>query len=69
MADAASAFVNPLNEENLREINLALSRLDELDVQLSMAESAGFSIADQREQSIAQRAQLMKIKQVYFPNR
>jgi len=58
---------NPLNEQDLADIKNALKDLDDADQQAQTAMRAGIDVSEQIKQIKDKRAQLLKIKQVYFP--
>lgn len=60
---------NPLTPEHLDGINEALARLDLARQQIVLAKAAGLDTSQLEGDEQATRAQLMKIKQVYFPGR
>lgn len=59
---------NPLTPEHLQQINDALEKLDVAEKQAKLAERAGFDVSSQFQQIADNRARLLQVKQVYFPN-
>jgi hypothetical protein len=62
-------LLNPLTDEHLTKINQHLAALNAADIQITMAEQAGFTLPGRRDEVAKARAQLTAIKQVYFPGR
>lgn len=60
---------NPLTDEHLDNIQLALAKLDLARQQIVLAKAAGLDTSQLEADEQATRATLMKIKQVYFPGR
>lgn len=58
---------SPLDYAHLANINNALRALDQAEHQANLGVQAGFDFATQLQTIQAQRAQLLKIKNVYFP--
>lgn len=65
--DKGKQMAGPLVETDLESINLNLERLLAADEQIKLAAQAGLDVTAFQEQSRAQRQQLLKIKQTYFP--
>lgn len=59
---------SPLNEAHLRDINASLEAIDRIQKQVDLAERAGIDVANQKKVLADKRDQLLKIKNVYFPN-
>jgi hypothetical protein len=58
---------SPLTFQHLTDILAALRALDQAEAQADLAQAAGFDVTVQRQRMADQRAQLLKIKNVYFP--
>jgi hypothetical protein len=63
------AFVMPLTEEHLNEINNALSDGELAQKHIEMAKRAGIDVSQHEAQHTENMQKLRQIKQVYFPNR
>lgn len=59
----------PLTETDLEQIKANIQALDIADDAIKTAKQAGLDVTAQEENSKAQRAELLKIKQAYFPGR
>lgn len=57
----------PLTETDLADINANLERLQLAESEIKRAEAAGIDVSQFRKQTNESRAQLLKIKQSYFP--
>ena len=57
----------PLTEQDLEQIKANITQLDIADDAIKTAKQAGLDVSLQEEESKAQRGQLLKIKQAYFP--
>lgn len=57
----------PLTDTDLASINDNLNLLLVADEEIKLAAQAGLDVESQRELVRSQRAQLIKIKQTYFP--
>lgn len=60
---------NPLSEKHLQDINDHLANLTKADAAITKAEMAGIALPGRRDDVAKARAQLVAIKQVYFPGR
>lgn len=60
---------SPLNEENLQQITQALETIRVGLEHVALAKSAGIDVKAQEDSLRASQAQLLRIKQVYFPGR
>ena len=60
-------MAGPLGAKDLSQIQTNLDRLQLAEDEIKMAEQAGLDVSLFREQARTQRAQLLKIKQTYFP--
>lgn len=58
---------SPLTFAHLDQINSALRALDQASAQAELASQAGIDVSNQLSLIASQKAQLLKIKQVYFP--
>lgn len=57
----------PLGDEDLTQIQTNLDKLALAEDEIKLAEQAGLDVSQFRETARTQRAQLLKIKQTYFP--
>ncbi len=60
-------MADPLTEKDLEQINDNLTQLAVADDAIKRAEQAGLDVSTFKVQSRDQRAQLLKLKQTYFP--
>ena len=60
-------MAGPLGAKDLSQIQTNLDRLNLAEDEIKLAEQAGLDVSAFREQARTQRAQLLKIKQTYFP--
>jgi len=60
-------MAGPLDDNDLSKIQTNLDKLQLAEEQIKLAEQAGLDVAQFRETARNQRAQLLKIKQTYFP--
>lgn len=60
-------MAEPLTPQDLEEIKANLTQLDIADDAIKTAKQAGLDVTGQEAESKAQRIQLLKIKQAYFP--
>jgi hypothetical protein len=58
-----------LTDEDFEGIKQRLADLDVAEREIERASQAGIDVSEQRKTAKAQRAQLLKLKQVYFPAR
>lgn len=58
---------SPLTLAHFDQIQTALRALDQAEQQANLAQQAGIDTSSQLSTIQSQRAQLLKIKQVYFP--
>ncbi len=66
----ASGPVNsPLTDQHLEDINNALAQLKVAEQQINLAKAAGIDVSQHEQDLKDTRAQLQKVKQVYFPGR
>lgn len=57
-----------LDEEDKKNIEAALARLDALEPEIQRAETAGFDVKEQRERLSSQRLKLRGVKMAFFPD-
>ena len=62
-------MASPLTENDLQNINTNLTNLKVALEEIKKAEQAGIDVSDLRDQAKTQEAQLLKLKQSYFPGR
>lgn len=60
---------NPLTDMDLDRIQQSIRELNETEEILQRATAAGIDTADQRTRLEATRAQLLRVKQAFFPGR
>lgn len=60
---------HPLTSQDLDQLNTNLENLNVADAQIRQAEQAGIDVTVLKEQARANRNQLLKIKQSYFPGK
>ena len=60
---------NPLSEDQIQELLQKIKDTDKAQKQIDMAKRAGVPIGDAEEQLKDVKAQLIKLKNVYAPNR
>ncbi len=60
-------MADPLGKQDLESINANLSQLLIADEEIRRATAAGIDVSDLADTARAQRAQLLKLKQTYFP--
>lgn len=58
---------SPLTFQHLTDLQAALRALDQAEQQAQLGQQAGFNFEQQLQTIQSQRAQILKIKQVYFP--
>lgn len=66
---AAPDFPHPLTEQHLVDINNALDGIKKARAAIALAQRAGINVDAQSRSADDTEQQLLKIKQVYFPNR
>lgn len=59
----------PLTEDDLKEINLQLANLNEVERQLDKAARAGIDVSAEKAKAQEARAKFLQIRQAYFPGR
>jgi len=57
----------PLTQADLERINSSLKSLDDADSIIERAKRAGIPLDEQEKESRDSRAQLLRIKQTFFP--
>lgn len=67
MGSPVTSKPNPLGEADLAKINQALSHVDNGLAQVELAKRAGIDVSQQEQQLLKTQAQLLQIKQTYFP--
>lgn len=60
-------MADPLTEKDLQQINDNLAQLAVADDSIKRAQQAGLDVEIFKVQAREQRAQLLKLKQTYFP--
>ncbi len=60
-------MADPLGEKDLETINANLDQLTIAEEEIRRATSAGLDVTELADTARAQRAQLLKLKQTYFP--
>lgn len=60
---------SPLKEEDLAELKVKLSELDDADKLIEQSKRAGIDVAVQTERSRDLRDRLMKLRQAFWPGR
>ena len=61
------AIENPLTEANLQEINGAIAKADDAKQLIEMARIAGIDVSSFTKRTEDAKAQLLRIKQGFFP--
>ena len=61
-------ITNPLTEQHKQDIENSLARIREAKELMDKAERSDIDVTEQRRKIDAQEAQLLKIKQNFFPN-
>lgn len=62
-------MANPLTDADLDQINANLTQLKVADEQIKLAQQAGLDVTTLKDTANTQRAQLIKLKQTYFPGK